>query len=98
MDVICAFFIHLVCSRRGAVLWISWPADSELLSRWERQLLAEGVDSWSVETGSMSSQESAPEQEKITQIPYKWTGPDDLESESSRGRSGMDGDTSVNCF
>ena len=51
-----------------------------------------------METGSMSSQESAPEQEKITQIPYKWTGPDDLESESSRGRSGMDGDTSVNCF
>lgn len=45
------------------VLWVSWPADSVLLSRWERQLLA-GVDSWSVETGPMSSQESVPEQEK----------------------------------
>lgn len=81
------------------VLWVSWLADSELLLRWERQLLAGGVDSWSVETGPMSSLESAPEQEKkITQIPCKWTGPDVLESESSRGRSGMDGDTSVNCF
>lgn len=46
------------------VLWVSWPADSVPLSRWERQLLAEGVDSWSVETGPVSSQESAPEQEK----------------------------------
>ena len=45
------------------VLWVSWPADSELLSRWERQLLVEGVDSWPMETGPMSSQESAPEQE-----------------------------------
>lgn len=52
------------------VLWVSWPADSELLLRWERQLLAGGMDSWSMETG-LCLLRGLPEQEKNTQIPCK---------------------------
>lgn len=68
--------LSILCAQDEVpVLWVSWLADSELLLRWERQLLAGGVDSWSVETGPMSSLESAPEQEKKSHK-FPVNGPD----------------------